>query len=508
MDEFGSTNLASKFAIILGSLVALAFLAGFIKLCFNKRRLTQHLKKTALEVDGKTDEEKLAGKQVGEGDLFGIRALEHGFFGGVSQTRSSSSTPLYALSPSTTVVDWERTGHLATSSASSSVLALPQCPAPPTNLGNKKQKPFLLGLQPSNAKGDNGGSKLDASTAGAKGGSYMPSSSYPLSPKSTSPTDISFEKGKSPVWISPLDLQLNRPSTLRSRPALYLPNLQFNGEIEETGVVLSSRPSRGSPTSVFPADDDNPRPSSRMNSGMKEFIGKPGRLDDLAPQMVTADPNNFPIPDTGNWNPTPRIRDTSEQSRQEISPSRFPKTICYDNKFPPSSSISIFQDSIVSHKRVSSIQPAHIREIPSDAQSLNQHDVVASSMYSNSSSILKCNNDSSMAQSRARQQGRSTSTTHKRYTSSISLARTLDSLRQHSRKLSSDSKRRSRGRDTTHYDANISKYTRAALVQGRAVDLDHPCESPLYNENAFQHSRDTSVSYSSSRKGSATRENE
>ncbi|PMD63830.1 uncharacterized protein K444DRAFT_499485, partial [Hyaloscypha bicolor E] len=57
-----------------------------------------------------TDKEKLVRreKKLGEGDLFGVRALEHGYFGGVAQSRPSSPTPSYRLAPNTALVDWSK----------------------------------------------------------------------------------------------------------------------------------------------------------------------------------------------------------------------------------------------------------------------------------------------------------------------------------------------------------------------------------------------------------------
>jgi len=66
------------------------------------------------------DKEKLVARQLDEGDLFGVRALEAGYFGGVAQSRPSSpapSTSSYVLSPNTNVVNWgDRGAHSASSS--------------------------------------------------------------------------------------------------------------------------------------------------------------------------------------------------------------------------------------------------------------------------------------------------------------------------------------------------------------------------------------------------------
>ncbi|CAL3970782.1 unnamed protein product [Diplocarpon coronariae] len=509
MGPFGSTSLANKFGIILGSLIVLIFLAGFIKLQLNKRRLTQQIKKAALEIAGKTDEETFVGKKIDEGDLFGVRALEYGYFGGVSQTRSSSSTPLYVLSPSTTVVDWEETGHLTNSSASSSVLGNAQSPAPSTNLYTTRD-PSPQRLEPSDAERDAGGPKLDASIAGGKGGSYMPPLPSPGSLKYTSTTNSSFEEGQTPAWIFPLDVQLGRNSTARSRPVSYLPNVELTGEIEKARLAVPSRPPRGSPKSAFPPGDDGSRPSSRMSPIITDFTPKKLPLDHLAPYMTIVDPSNFPFPqDTRNWNPNSLVSGTSKQSQLDISPPAFSEVIYSDNKIPPGSSISMLSESIVSKQGAWITRPGDFREISPDAlKSLNRHNVVGSNMYSTRNPILEYHKDNSTAQSRARQRSRSRSTAHKRNKSSISLARTQDSLRRHSRKLSHDAKRRSRDRDAIYYDLALSNRTRAGSVQSRTAELGQARESPFSDAYVIQHSHDTSVCSSSSRKSSSISDRE
>ncbi|KAH9213768.1 hypothetical protein DL95DRAFT_274513, partial [Leptodontidium sp. 2 PMI_412] len=78
----------------------------------NKFGLKKDTKKAELEASLRSDKEKLVGQGVREGDLFGVRAIEHGYFGGVSQSRPTSPTPSYVLSPDTPVVDWSKGGKL------------------------------------------------------------------------------------------------------------------------------------------------------------------------------------------------------------------------------------------------------------------------------------------------------------------------------------------------------------------------------------------------------------
>ncbi|KAI4199947.1 MAG: hypothetical protein LQ350_004299 [Teloschistes chrysophthalmus] len=93
MGVFGSLSLAYKYAIILGSLFTVVIIAGLCKVLYDKRRLKKHVEKANLEAAGGTAQEErveLNQRDPDEGDLFGIRAIQSGFFGGVAQSRPAS----------------------------------------------------------------------------------------------------------------------------------------------------------------------------------------------------------------------------------------------------------------------------------------------------------------------------------------------------------------------------------------------------------------------------------
>ncbi|TQS38553.1 hypothetical protein Golomagni_00938 [Golovinomyces magnicellulatus] len=87
MYTFG-LGTSSLFAAGLSTLVLLTFLAGLIKVALNKRDLRKKIEQQNLEAANKqTDREKLVGqREPDEGDLFGVRAIQAGFFGGVTQS--------------------------------------------------------------------------------------------------------------------------------------------------------------------------------------------------------------------------------------------------------------------------------------------------------------------------------------------------------------------------------------------------------------------------------------
>ncbi|CZR63727.1 uncharacterized protein PAC_13624 [Phialocephala subalpina] len=224
-------QLSYLLGIVLGCLVAVAFGAGLIKLYINKRRLKANQQKADEGTAAKaSDREKLVAKRkMGEGDYFGVRALEHGYFGGVAQTsRPSSPGSVYKLAPDAKVVDWGQVNKLRSDSSSvgsstfdfladrnSSTSSLP------TGTSTIK-KPSPLRLQPSLAN-IHGKQAHNMSSVGGVGGNFLPPPPSPRSIRAPSPL---FNEEKSSTWISPLDVHFSRPST-PSRPTSYLPKLQF-----------------------------------------------------------------------------------------------------------------------------------------------------------------------------------------------------------------------------------------------------------------------------------------
>lgn len=104
MQTFG-LGPSSLFALGLGTLVIITFLAGLIKVAFNKRQLRKRIEEAKIqEANKQTDLEKLVGeRELDEGDLFGIRAIQAGYFGGVSQ--SCPNSPSISRSSSMISVD-------------------------------------------------------------------------------------------------------------------------------------------------------------------------------------------------------------------------------------------------------------------------------------------------------------------------------------------------------------------------------------------------------------------
>jgi hypothetical protein len=457
------------------------------------------------------------GRQLEEGDLFGGRALEHGYFGDVAQSRPSSPAPSYVLSPSTTVVDWGETGkHSASSSVTDTLGARNgSISSIPTTPQAVKKKPSPLRVQ-LNGRMQHG---------------------LPLpSPKSARSISSSGE-GKG--WVSPLDVHFSRPTTPSgaSRPQSCLPRLQFPGEMEKTGLLVptpsDSVKAKSEAASII-SRDISPTPTAEK----ARTEPSPGEQPRIEPSRVT--PPTFsvfpsiPIPSRtarqaersifprSDDSPRPSSRGKSKASLSNIPIPPIPKDYDddYSKRLSPES--PIIRDSVVSKRRVSVYQPTKPRS--ESPNSTNTHDraqsVTASSIYSTTTSILDVNKDSSppsstsqhtLARCRStsteaprRNRDRSSSSHHQRRSFSYSLSRTQNSLRQHGRKLSTDTLRnegrkrsRSRERNQIHYDPRNHHRNRSGSVQGRSIDFDHPRESPFSNAHATStHSANTSISSS------------
>ncbi|KAL8716409.1 MAG: hypothetical protein Q9220_000316 [cf. Caloplaca sp. 1 TL-2023] len=101
--------------------------AGFCKVLYNKRRLKKYIKKGNLEAAGAQEERvELNKREPDEGDLFGIRAIQSGYFGGVAQSRPSSvASTSPEDSSANTLLGSHSSPKITTQSPMSSVTTLP-----------------------------------------------------------------------------------------------------------------------------------------------------------------------------------------------------------------------------------------------------------------------------------------------------------------------------------------------------------------------------------------------
>ncbi|KAH8704594.1 hypothetical protein GQ44DRAFT_560765, partial [Phaeosphaeriaceae sp. PMI808] len=145
---FGDLQLAYKYIVVFCSLLVIVFVAGLIKVFFDRRKLKKIVKKE-LEAGPKEDQVELNQREKDEGDLFGIRAIEAGFYAGVAQSRPTSRAGSVIGTPSmssNTLVGGANSPLIKGTSANNSVLSL--------NLGpnDRRISPPSMKLSPSEAE--------------------------------------------------------------------------------------------------------------------------------------------------------------------------------------------------------------------------------------------------------------------------------------------------------------------------------------------------------------------
>ncbi|RPA81981.1 hypothetical protein BJ508DRAFT_306130 [Ascobolus immersus RN42] len=164
---WGNLELGLKFSLVLAGLIVITITAALIKVAIVKKKEAKIIadleasKNSALE-----DEHTLVKREMEEGDLFGVRALEHGYYGGVAQPCSRPVSPAmgtlrpglgnmksHSRSGSTTPsrrgsLDVPRLGQHSNGSQSS--LKLPTRPIPALSpAGSRSQSPAPLRIDSS-----------------------------------------------------------------------------------------------------------------------------------------------------------------------------------------------------------------------------------------------------------------------------------------------------------------------------------------------------------------------
>jgi len=126
---FGNLDLAYKYTVVFLSLLLLTIFAGFIKVLYNRRRLKNFSKAQKNVEAGPNDEQvELNQREKDEGDLFGVRAIEAGFYAGIPQSRPTSRAGSFVGGPAmsaNTLIGSLNNLKNNTNSMASSVTSLP-----------------------------------------------------------------------------------------------------------------------------------------------------------------------------------------------------------------------------------------------------------------------------------------------------------------------------------------------------------------------------------------------
>lgn len=256
---FGDLDLAYKYSIVFGGLIALTMLAGACKVIYNHRRLKKHTKLEQLEAGKKDDQVELNVREKDEGDLFGIRAIEAGFYGGVHQSRPTSRAGSYAESTSrgTSTLLGSVSNNLKAHgySMNSSVASLPLAHTVDRDSNNsepmRRNTPPAIRLAPSEAQASG---RINHNVAVNMNLSVPPS---PVLPRhmSNSPTFGGSDDGSSDGRASPASLSpqtANFPNHYApSAPQIPMPS----------GLSVTVHPPEESARSQAASFTDSPLPS-------------------------------------------------------------------------------------------------------------------------------------------------------------------------------------------------------------------------------------------------------
>ncbi|APA11049.1 predicted protein [Sclerotinia sclerotiorum 1980 UF-70] len=432
MGWFGSQDLSTKFGIVLGSAIVIVLAAGLIKVWYNKRRLAKNIKIEELEKANST-QERLNVEELGEGDLFGVRAIERGFFGGVSQSRSNSPAQSMFGPPSTTAVDLsEATRNLEairgpSTASSSSGDSLSRHSSEISAPKSIKHKPSPLRLQPSDAE-------IRRAAMHNRAGSYIPPP--PIKEVQSKPDSPDVQSGTRSVSESP---------PIRTQSDEDMSQLRYEGEVPRNFMFLAGQHSsvRSQAGSIYGSAESSPRNPAKI----------PKIPTPPAPTHVFGFPPRFPARSRSSSPEESSSSDRSSSSSPELPVPSIPSP--FRTSYQPST-LPEESKPETPHKRLS-YQPTLPNEIQTEQE------------------------PSPSSTTRPPIPPRSRPVTGQ-------LSRTNDSIRI-SRKssLQTHEHRYSRDRDLMHYDptTGASSRNRSGSVQGRAVDFDRPRESPFSNSNAI-----------------------
>lgn len=436
------------------------------------------------------DEEKLVAGKHDEGGLFGVRAIEAGYFGGVAQSRPSSptpSTPTYVLSPSSNVVSWgvswDGTTSIRTINAPVATYAnrLSNLSAVRTT----RNRPSPLQLNTFDARQNETSSLSPAKAMGVESSLLLPS---PKSNQSAPLTRSVQEKG----WISPLDVHFSRPITPQPqpqsshRPYSYLPRLPFpNSAIEKTILVP--------PTPFNPVDKIDSDSASIVSYDAPQPPPK-----SFQPRIVTPTTFNFfpQQPPSRAARSSQRTifptcdereeRKTLRRSPQGHSISMHRNTLSLNsNNLPQSNVLANSNSNLPLNRPFSHNEYSPDVEMIPESHALNVADTSFRSTTPSAINKQRTPDGNRSRPSSTHRRSRPTSSNRHSSSSSIrSLSRTQSSYKSHSREESVED-RKSRHSLQSYYELTAFPRNCSGSAHGLAGDSDPSQESPFSNSMAL-----------------------
>ncbi|KAF2629391.1 hypothetical protein BU25DRAFT_337460 [Macroventuria anomochaeta] len=286
---FGNLQLAYKYIVVFLALLVLTILAGFVKLFFDRRKLQQHIKKDAETAAVKEDTVELNQREKDEGDLFGIRAIEAGFYAGVAQSRPTSRAGSIVGHPnmsSSTLVANPNSPLLKPHSNGGSMVSLPlagkNSNRDSETLPDRRPSPPSMKLRPSEAELNGRHNPYD--TAVDMSLNVPPSPGFRAQPTTFGGSDSDSNGVVSPQSMSPRSADFNLQS-YKPAPSVPMPDAlrvsYHSGEETSKSQAASfndpsPRPSPGpSPTPPSPGHAPTTRLPTLPSSAMRNTPSPP-----------------------------------------------------------------------------------------------------------------------------------------------------------------------------------------------------------------------------------------
>ncbi|KAL8668011.1 MAG: hypothetical protein Q9168_007116 [Polycauliona sp. 1 TL-2023] len=350
MAWFGNLGLAYKYAIILGSLFAVVIIAGLCKVFYDRRRVKKFVKKASLEAADAPEEQErveLNKREPDEGDLFGIRAIQSGFFGGVAQSRPSSiaesndpegsssntllgshGSPKFGSSPMSSVttlpLDARRSSPLATNTMSTEDL---NAPTPSRKRG--APTPLRTTLAPSDAE-RNGRINHDPAVnmsleiPPSPLASSRPTTSY-LDPHDRAPSGhypSAHNGGQyAPLGAPQVPEQYRRSS---ARPVSTTEPIDAMGHHSQSASIVSTASDRltqeSQPSGTYSDRSSGAEDDHRRSSGSDERPISRTREDGVRP------PRSHPPRSSSRYSGYPQTMPTIHSQEDEVVVTRQPRT--------------------------------------------------------------------------------------------------------------------------------------------------------------------------------------
>ncbi|KAH6625873.1 hypothetical protein C7974DRAFT_209113 [Boeremia exigua] len=275
---FGDLQLAYKYIVVFLSLLALVMLAGFIKVFFDRRKLNAFVKKDEETAATREDTVELNQREKDEGDLFGIRAIEAGFYAGVAQSRPTSRAGSIVGHPnmsSSTLVANPNSPLLKPHPNGGSTVSLSlgkNSNRDSETLPDRRQSPPHMKLRPSEAELSGRHNPYDASVD--------MSLSVPPSPGfRTQPTTFGGPDSDNDTATSPRSADFN-PHSYSPAPSISMPDALRVSHADASTRAASEHPGHATPPSPghAPTTGLPLLPASARNARTPEIrVDEPGR---------------------------------------------------------------------------------------------------------------------------------------------------------------------------------------------------------------------------------------